>query len=251
MGEPDLEERIARAFETARARWPDVSVDPAAFEAHASTRHPAVELYLVCGLLEGDANALARFDAEYLADLSRVLARFSDSALVDEVRQILRTRLLVGPDARLATFTGKGPLAKWIEVAALRAAISVRRAVRDVPVDDRTIAALHGTTGDPQLAHLKATYRAQFVEAWRAALRALSPDDRTLLRLHVVDRVAVDRLGAQRSSRAASQGAARDPGSRDLAADARCHARRAREHPGAHSVRDRHHAWRIVVEQRR
>jgi RNA polymerase sigma-70 factor, ECF subfamily len=72
----------------------------------------------------------------------------------------------------------------------------VRRAVRDVPVDDRTIAALQGATHDPRLEHLKATYRAQFAEAWRASLRALSPDDRTLLRLHVVDRVAVDRLGA-------------------------------------------------------
>jgi RNA polymerase sigma-70 factor (ECF subfamily) len=176
--------------------------------AHASARHPegvspdrwhAEELYLTCALLDGDARALACFDAEYLAVLDRVLARFADPMLVDDARQVLRARLLVrgddGSEPRIAAYNGKGPLAKWIEVAATRTAISLRRTARDIPVDDRTIVALQGAGSDPQLAHLKHTYRAQFTDAWRRALRELDAADRTLLRLHLIDRLPVDRIG--------------------------------------------------------
>ncbi|MBA3502573.1 MAG: sigma-70 family RNA polymerase sigma factor [Deltaproteobacteria bacterium] len=205
----DLELRLASAFEAARVRWPTLAVDAAAFEAHASARYPegvsperwhAEELYLTCALLGGDTRALACFDAEYLAVLDRVLARFADPVLVDDARQVLRARLLVrgddGSPPRIAAYNGKGPLAKWIEVAATRTAISLRRTARDIPVDDRTIVALQGAGSDPQLAHLKHTYRAQFTDAWRRALRELDADDRTLLRLHLIDRLPVDRIGA-------------------------------------------------------
>ncbi len=205
----DLEMRLASAFETARVRWPTLVVDAAAFEAHASARYPegvsperwhAEELYLTCALLGGDTRALACFDAEYLAVLDRVLARFADPMLVDDARQVLRARLLVrgddGSPPRIAAYNGKGPLAKWIEVAATRTAISLRRTARDIPVDDRTIVALQGAGSDPQLAHLKHTYRVQFTDAWRRALRELDADDRTLLRLHLIDRLPVDRIGA-------------------------------------------------------
>ena len=203
-----LELRLASAFDAARERWPTLAVDAGAFEAHASARHPegvsldrwhAEELYLTCALVDGDARALACFDTEYLAVLDRVLARFADPMLVDDARQVLRARLLVrgddGSAPRIAAYNGKGPLAKWIEVAATRTAISLRRTARDIPVDDRTIVALQGAGSDPQLAHLKQTYRAQFTEAWRRALRELDPADRTLLRLHLIDRLPVDRIG--------------------------------------------------------
>jgi RNA polymerase sigma-70 factor (ECF subfamily) len=205
----DLELRLASAFDAARVRWPAVVVDAAAFEAHANARYPegvsperwhAEELYLTCALAAGDTHALACFDDEYLTELDRVLARFADPMLVDDARQVLRARLLVqgddGSAPRIAAYNGKGPLAKWIEVAATRTAISLRRTARDIPVDDRTIVALQGAGSDPQLAHLKHTYRAQFTDAWRTALRELDAEDRTLLRLHLIDRLPVDQIGA-------------------------------------------------------
>ena len=207
-GPGELASRLALAFEAARRRWPAVVVDAATFDAHASERYPdgvaldrwhAEELYLTAALLAGDPHAITALERDYL-DLTRLLARFSDPMLVDDTRQLLRQRLLVrggdGSAPRISAFSGKGALAKWIEVAALRTAISLRRTMREVVVDDRTLVALQGAGLDPRLAYVKATYRAQFVEAWRHVLRGLAPDDRTLLRLHAIDRLSVDRIGA-------------------------------------------------------
>jgi RNA polymerase sigma-70 factor (ECF subfamily) len=183
-----------------RRRWPSIDVAADVFASYAAARSgPHLEeLYLCCALVAGDAAALAVFDAEYIAALDRALARYGDPALVDDTKQVLRERLLVrdGDTApRIAAFSGKGSLASWLEVAALRTAISLQRKQRDQPVEDRTLTLLRGVGLDPQLAHLKQTYVAALTTAWRAALRALSASDRTLLRLHVLDKLTVDRLG--------------------------------------------------------
>jgi RNA polymerase sigma-70 factor, ECF subfamily len=203
-----LEQHLVTVHEAARRRWPALDVDQATFVAHAAERYPAgvaleqwcaEELYLTCALVAANPRALAIFDAEYLVLLDRTLARFADAALVDDARQILRERLLVRVDVdtppRIATFTGKGSLAKWLEVAGLRTAISMRRKRRETTLDTRALAELQGASPDPRLAHLKQTYLAQFTEAWRRALRELEPRDRTLLRLHLLDRLSVERLG--------------------------------------------------------
>jgi RNA polymerase sigma-70 factor (ECF subfamily) len=206
-GDAQLELHLVAVHEAARRRWPALEVDRTTFIAHAAERHPsglaldrwcAEELYLTCGLLAGDPRALEIFDAEYLAMLDRTLARFADQALVDDAKQILRERLLVRADdapPRIAAFTGKGSLAKWLDVAALRTAISMRRKRRETTLDTGALAALQGASPDPQIAHLKQTYLAEFTESWRRALRELEPRDRTLLRLHLLDRLSVDRLG--------------------------------------------------------
>lgn len=200
-----LSQRIADAFERGRTRWPAISIAHGAFARFVEVRVSPEprwqpdELYLTCAVLAGDPRALAVFDAEYLAPLDRALARFADAALVEDTRQVVRERLLVASDigeARLAAFTGRGALIKWVEVTAMRTAISLRRTARDIPTDDRTLTALCEPSSDPRTAYLATTYRAQFETAWRHALRSLDPADRTLLRLHVLDRVPVDRLGA-------------------------------------------------------
>lgn len=205
----ELAQHLATVRESARQRWPGIDVELAAFVTHASERYPeglaldrwcAEELYLAIAAAASDARALAIFDAEYVAPLDRVLARFADPALTEDTKQILRQRLLVrgddGEPPRIASYTGKGSLAKWLEVSALRTAISLRRKDRDVPVEAGALTQLQGAVADPSLLHLKQAYLAQFTEAWRTTLRALDPRDRTLLRLHAVDRLSVERLGA-------------------------------------------------------
>ena len=202
-----LEQHLAKVREAAHRRWPALDVDRATFVSYAAQRYPAdlalerwcaEELYLTCGLVASDARALAIFDAEYLVAVDRALVRFADASLVDDAKQILRERLLVRDDGaapRIANYTGKGPLPKWLEVAALRTAISMRRKKREIALDTRALSALQDVGPDPRLAHLKRTYLAQFDEAWRQALRELAPRDRTLLRLHAIDRLSVERLG--------------------------------------------------------
>ncbi len=203
----EIEAHLANAWRAARLRWPTVVVDQAQFVLHAMP-HAAVvaldrwcseELYLTCALGAADPRALAVFEVEYLAPLDGALAQFSDPGLVDDAKQVLRERLLVRAEAgqppRITRFTGRGPLARWLEVTAVRTAVSLRRKDRDVPVEDRALAALQGGGADPQLVHLQQTYLAELTKAWRAALRGLTPRDRTLLRLHLVDRLSVEKLG--------------------------------------------------------
>ena len=76
----------------------------------------------------------------------------------------------------------------------MRTAVSLRRKERDVPLEDRALAALQGGA-DPMLARLKETYLAGLTTAWRTTLRELDARDRTLLKLHLVDRLSVDKLG--------------------------------------------------------
>ena len=204
----ELEHHLATIREGARQRWPGLDLDQDTFVEYAVTRYPqghalarwcAEELYLTCALEAAHPRALAIFDAEYLARLDGALARFADPALTEDAKQILRERLLVrgdgGEPPRIASYTGKGSLAKWLEVVALRTAIGMRRKNREVTLGADALAQLQGATADPTLVHLKQTYIAQFNDAWRRALASLEPRDRTLLRLHVLDRLSVDRLG--------------------------------------------------------
>ncbi|CAN5832328.1 hypothetical protein BH11MYX2_BH11MYX2_11930 [soil metagenome] len=203
----ELELYLQAVAERARLRWPTVQVEQATFIAHATPHGPpavtlegwsAEELYLATALNAADPQALAVFEAEYLRPLDHVLARFSDPALADDAKQVLRERLLVRTPERppqIGTFTGRGPLAKWLEVAVVRTAVSLRRRVRDQPHDDEQLAGLQAAGDDLRLVHLKETYLAEFTKAWRAALRDLAARDRTLLRLHVLDRLPFEQLG--------------------------------------------------------
>ena len=50
------------------------------------------------------------------------------------MRQRLRERLFVGSDgepARLASYSGRGPLGTWVRIAAIRLALNLRRSERD------------------------------------------------------------------------------------------------------------------------
>ena len=53
---------------------------------------------------------------------------------VDEVRQVLRTKLLVGDGAppKIADYSGRGPLDGWVRAAAVRAAIDLKRREKEV-----------------------------------------------------------------------------------------------------------------------
>jgi RNA polymerase sigma-70 factor (ECF subfamily) len=113
----------------------------------------------------------------------------------------LRARLFVGSGEappRIATYSGRGPIAGWLKVAAVRLAVDELRATRGSPersVDVEVLERLAPVATEPELAYLRARYQAAFEDALKQALTALTPQQRTLLRLHYVDRVAVEKLG--------------------------------------------------------
>jgi len=190
-----------------RRRWPEGDFDRDEFENYAIDRAPTarsefaswhpVDLALCAAVVARHPEAMRIFEREFIAPLVRPLARFRSDALSEEALQTVRQKLLVDGSARIESYTGKGPLSKWVEVVAVRTAVSLRRKDREVPVGEDVLMHLVDRSGiDPALAHLKQTYRAQFDRAWRAALRALEPRDRTVLRLKVQDGLPAARIAA-------------------------------------------------------
>jgi RNA polymerase sigma-70 factor (ECF subfamily) len=183
-----------------RAAWPAVVVTDATWEAHLARLElpptPHLDLYLACGCALGDAAAVAAFDASVLSQVGAFVARVDASpAFADEVRQVLRERLLVarpGQPPRIADYSGRGPLGAWVRVAAMRVAIDLRRDHDGAARLSAAPAIARELSPEAQL--LRARYQTQYEEALRAALAALDAKERNLLRMSVVDGLTVDRI---------------------------------------------------------
>jgi RNA polymerase sigma-70 factor (ECF subfamily) len=155
------------------------------------------DLDLARACAAGDPAAIATFEQRLIGEIGAFLARVErNPAVVDEVRQLVRARLLVADgDAppRIAEYTGAGRLASWVRVVALRTHANLLRGQRrhDELDEDTTPAALA-----PELAMLRDRHRADVEAALRAAFGALAPRDRTLLRMHYLDGVTLDKVAA-------------------------------------------------------
>jgi len=115
-----------------------------------------------------------------------------------EVEQRLWERFVVpnAPDAEMGLwqYVGKGSLPAFLRVAASREAISLlRRERRYVAASDEACAA-KASEGDLATELVKATYREPFREALSEAFTALSPRQKTLLRLHHAEHVTGEAL---------------------------------------------------------
>jgi RNA polymerase sigma-70 factor (ECF subfamily) len=201
--------KMQELIDRARAVWPELELDEAGFAAHVGSvagdtpvedLH-AGDLWLAFGCASGDAAALAAFDREVLSQTGMLLGRMQPKPeLVDEVRQALRHKLLVaapGSLPRIAEYAGRGPLQAWVRVTAVRTALDLLRAqgVRsgaDVEPDDL----VRDTSDSPELEYVKERYRPQFKAAFQDALRSLDAEQRNVLRLHVVEGLNIDEIGA-------------------------------------------------------
>jgi RNA polymerase sigma-70 factor (ECF subfamily) len=194
-----------------RAAFPDVDVEARRFDAYVAERTPAgmtfsawartaciEDLYLACACLDGKPAAFRAFDARFGAEIDRVLRGLDRRGLQDDAKQILMQRMFVaapGATAKIATYTGRGPLRRWLRVATTRILLELVNP-KEAPADDWAIAALPDDRDDPELAYLKARYRAAFKAAFADALARLDDRQRTLLAQYHVDHLTIDDLGA-------------------------------------------------------
>lgn len=159
----------------------------------------AAELALAQACARGEPAALATFDKLYLAEVPAGLAHMKlDRALVDDVVQEVRAKLLVAEDGappRILEYAGQGKLRGLCQVMAARAALTRLRGTRKNAPDD-SVDALAAAGDDPELAFLKAHYRDAFRTAFTAAATELDARDRNLLRLHHLGGVTLDQLAA-------------------------------------------------------
>jgi RNA polymerase sigma-70 factor, ECF subfamily len=185
----------------ARERWPGIAIAEGPLElAEPAAELPpfAIELVLARACLAGDPAAIRVLHDEMFARVDRVLARLGlHGADADDIKQDVRTKLLVGGDAKLALFQGTGPLAHWIASVAGREALTVlrkRKPTRTLdPLGDED---LLDAADDPQLLALKSRHSADFKEAFQAAVAGLEPRDRAILRALIVDNRSVNEIAA-------------------------------------------------------
>src|SRR5439155_126690 len=114
------------------------------------------------------------------------------------VRQVLRAKLFTaagGGPGKISEYGGKGPLGAWVRVVAVRAALNLKPRSREVLgfAQDFAGEALVARS-DPELRYMKGRYRAELQNAFEEALTALPARNRTVLRLHYVDGLTLDRI---------------------------------------------------------
>ena len=115
---------------------------------------------------------------------------------------------------RIAEYGGRGALAKWLRVAALRELMSLRRvdSARDRRHAQGPPPAVTGA--DPELAIIRGKYAREFNAALRAAFDALSAQHRHALRLQFLDGLnladAARALGVSRATAGRTVLAARE-----------------------------------------
>lgn len=201
------------ALAAARARWSEFSVEDEVFVAHIE-RHKRPEqdldealqslhladLYCALACALGEPRALECFDREFLHPGSAALTRIDPSPeFASEVRQLLRQKLLLSVDGnppRIADYAGRGPLLHWVRTALLRVALNVKRdKQRDRCTSAEPLIESDLPAYDPEALSIKEGYRAAFQSALRTALGALPRRDRSVLRLHLLEGLNLDRIG--------------------------------------------------------
>ncbi len=189
---PGLGDHSIAFAEVLATRVTDTPVD---FSSIALT-----DLYLCIATLAGDTAALVVFEGELKTALMRVGARFrlSDDQR-DELAQELLERLLLPTadrQARLAEFSGKGSLVRWLQAVATRTQLNrMRGKKREVlPGDDSILEAL-AAPSIPGMELNKGRFRSALKAALGTALASLEDQDKLLLRMAYVEGVRLEGLG--------------------------------------------------------
>jgi RNA polymerase sigma-70 factor, ECF subfamily len=205
-----LGDKLAQLCAAARAGNPTLALDDAALVAALAShiardadpiafcaRCRAADFGLAVAATTGARLAIEELERRFAATIALACRRHATAGHAeDDLRQIVRAKLFVGPPAAIALYNGQGSLENWVRVIAARTLIDLRRRkdrVRELAVlDDARILA----PADLALELIKAEYRAAITAALRDAARSLPPGDRHLLRQHLVFGLSIDQLGA-------------------------------------------------------
>lgn len=171
------------------------------------------EVWLACACGAGDAAALQLVERRYITGaIASLKSMRLDDAQLDDVLQAVRQKLLmVGDDGvtRLEEYAGQGRLAALVRVVAVRTALDLVRGEQRRPDQaakhDRDPAdALLSEGLSPELEVIRQRHTAAFKTAFQGAVAALSPKDRAVLRMHLIDRLSIDDIAALHSAHRSS-----------------------------------------------
>jgi RNA polymerase sigma-70 factor (ECF subfamily) len=198
-----MSDAVELAWQEGRAAWPGLELALDRFVGYVGDRELrfAADLYLAAACLAGSPGAVATFEREILGAARKAIESIDAApAFVDEALQRVRENLLVGADARLSKYAGRGALRAWVGVAGARQALMMRRSqrrAREISTDDEWIDAFATiSTNNPELDLLKQQYAAAFSAALRDAIGGLEPRLRAALRMSFIDDVSIDEIAA-------------------------------------------------------
>lgn len=179
-----------------------------AFEAHVAPfrkdGYPLHEedLALAFSCANRSEPALLAFEETYGGEFAAVASRLRmNRTEIEEVTQRTREKIFVGTRGRgpkILEYAGRGTLLAWLRVVIVRTALDYRReeGLEPSPAEDpEPLIVLTESQADPELLHIRAKYREPFRNAFHDAVRALSPDERNVLRLYVVERLNIEQIG--------------------------------------------------------
>lgn len=153
-------------------------------------------IVLACALFHQQPDSLRCFEAFVSPKVRAALQTLgATDAAVEEHLQATRTRLLVEQQgARLKHYRGVGTFEAFVITTAVRALTDAHRGpTQRETSDDERLAKLPAAVDlERQLA--RTGQSALFAEAFRASLAALSPRERALLKLNLVDGASIDEL---------------------------------------------------------
>lgn len=212
----DLERRLHEIHAASQDIWPGLAVPADVFVRHLAANLPdkrdladslarlhGPDLYLACGCMLGLSAAIVAFDRKVLVQTIPALRRMGLSGDgIDEILQLVRTRLLVASEERgqpmIASYAGRGPLLGWVRTTVRRVAVSTKRKKdeRLLGTEEQDTVDSLSVPRDLERDYLKARYQRAFRQAVEDAISALGANQMTVLRLHYMDGLSIDRIGA-------------------------------------------------------
>jgi len=202
---PLTEDAVVSWFQAAESAHPGVVVSYETFAARVSAvpegtdfkADRASDLFLACACEQGNAAALARFESELMPAARTAMSRVtSRQDLVEEACQELRKRLYCQPSPKIATYSGQGPLWKWLRIVATRIAYDVCRSQAGTNAEsaDDIAATFARAEIDPALGAFRQSYAQLIRECIDKAIEGLTTEEKTLLRLRYVENQGIDGL---------------------------------------------------------
>lgn len=205
-----LEAALEARLTAARAAWPGVTLAPQDFATalaeRAEPERDALEaidalhcndVYLAVACAAHEPVALEHFERDCVALLPAILSTIvAHGAAMEEARQLVRQRLLVGDDGppRIAGYSGRGPLRGWFRAAALRLALNLQRAQRARPFEVELGDHASPVAVDAEASLARARHRDDFQSSLREALRGLTSQQRMLMRWHFFEGLPLSRI---------------------------------------------------------
>ena len=202
MSESTWEQLAQQAHEEGRATWPGVELPREHFTRHlaqlllqgAERERPPGAVELALGRLKVADLYLACACALRVPGAVEALEEHFLSQVREEVRQQVRTHLLVGTEGRgprIAEYAGRGTLKSWVRVIATRLLRHPGRTDQEELLDEEVngFADMASPGPDAELEHIRRHLEPAFREALREAFQALPEEQRHLLRLRHLKRL--------------------------------------------------------------